>query len=244
MFAEFNWHEAISSSPIFLFIVGCSIVMLGIAVERFYYYWKRRGNPDETLEKVLRMIRGGDLKEAAWECENSIHPIGNVAIHALQNGGKEPDNAEERIQIALSQQKMLLERNLGILGTLAAIAPLIGLLGTVWGIMRAFSDMAITGSAAPSVVASGVAEALVTTAAGLIVAVPALMFYNYFSRRMNVILTVAENHARSIRMAVVESESKRAKRQDDVDRHVDWDSLRKAEREERTGTLDPAHIKK
>ena len=79
-------------------------------------------------------------------------------------------------------------------------APLIGLLGTVWGIMRAFHDMARTGSAGPSVVAAGVAEALFTTAAGLCVAVPAVIIYNHFVRRMGVMLTVAENNARTIRM--------------------------------------------
>jgi len=114
------------------------------------------------------------------------------------------ESLDERIHIALSQQKLLLERNLSILGTMAAIAPLIGLLGTVWGIMRAFHDMALTGSAAPTVVAAGVAEALTTTAAGLVVAVPALVLYNHFTNRMNVMLTIAENHTRSIRTAMVE----------------------------------------
>jgi biopolymer transport protein TolQ len=80
-------------------------------------------------------------------------------------------------------------------------APLIGLLGTVWGIMRAFHDMASTGSAGPSVVAAGVAEALFTTAAGLLVAVPAVLLYNHFVRRMGVMLVVAENHARAVRMS-------------------------------------------
>jgi biopolymer transport protein ExbB len=117
------------------------------------------------------------------------------------------ESLEERMQIALSQQKLLLERNLNILGTMAAIAPLIGLLGTVWGIMRAFQNMAQTGSAAPTVVAAGVAEALITTAAGLIVAVPSLILYNHFSRRMNVMLTVAENHCRTIRTAVLNMQS-------------------------------------
>jgi biopolymer transport protein TolQ len=80
------------------------------------------------------------------------------------------------------------------------VAPLIGLLGTVWGIMRAFHDMARTGSAGPSVVAAGVAEALFTTAAGLLVAVPAVLIYNNFVRRMGVMLTITENHARTIRL--------------------------------------------
>jgi biopolymer transport protein ExbB/TolQ len=83
-------------------------------------------------------------------------------------------------------------------------APLIGLLGTVWGIMRAFHDMARTGSAGPSVVAAGVAEALFTTAAGLVIAAPAVMLYNHFTRRMSVMLTDAENDARRLRLALDE----------------------------------------
>ena len=106
------------------------------------------------------------------------------------------------MQVVLSQQKLLLERNVNLLGTMAAVAPLIGLLGTVWGIMRAFHDMALTGSAAPSVVAAGVAEALVTTAAGLVIAVPAVLLFNHFNRRMNTMLSIAENHTRSLRIAL------------------------------------------
>jgi biopolymer transport protein ExbB len=204
MFTEFSWNEAIGSSPIFFVIVACSIVTLGIAIERVYYFRKRKGKPDGTLAAVRENLRTGDLKHAAWACDNSVHPLGNVASQIFKHGKPEREPVEEKMQIALSQQRMLFERNLGVLGTLATIAPLIGLLGTVWGIMRAFSDMAITGSAAPSVVAAGVAEALVTTAAGLVVAVPALMLYNHFTRRMNVMLTISENHSREIRSALDE----------------------------------------
>jgi biopolymer transport protein ExbB/TolQ len=104
------------------------------------------------------------------------------------------------MHIALSEQRLQLERNLGVLGTMGNTAPLIGLLGTVWGIMRAFHDMASTGSAGPSVVAAGVAEALFTTAAALVVAVPSVMLYNQFVRRIAVMLTQAENLARSLRL--------------------------------------------
>jgi biopolymer transport protein TolQ len=89
-------------------------------------------------------------------------------------------------------------------------APLNGLLGTVWGIMRAFHDMARTGSAGPSVVAAGVAEALLTTAAGLMVAVPAVMLYNHFVRRLGVMLTTAENHARTLRIETHKARSRGA----------------------------------
>lgn len=198
MITEFNWFEATGSSPIFLVLIGCSIVTLTVALERAWYFWKRAGNPDETLQTAARKIRAGQIKEAIWTCESSPHPLGQVAASVFRIGRRKGEGYEEKMQVELSQQKLLLERNLGILGTMAAIAPLIGLLGTVWGIMRAFHDMAATGSAAPTVVAAGVAEALITTAAGLVVAVPALVLYNHFTGRLNVMLTVAENHTRKI----------------------------------------------
>jgi biopolymer transport protein ExbB len=204
---EFNWMDAISSSPIFLVLIGCSIVTLGIVLERVYYFSKREGKPDKTLALCLKMIRNGDIGSAESTCESSTHPMGAVAVEIFKKAAGHLESLEERMQIALSQQKLLLERNLSVLGTMAAIAPLIGLLGTVWGIMRAFHDMAQTGSAAPTVVAAGVAEALITTAAGLVVAVPALILYNHLSRRMNVMLTVAENHSRTIRTAILNMKS-------------------------------------
>jgi biopolymer transport protein ExbB len=208
MLGEFNWMDVVGSSPIVMVLIGFSIITLGIVIERALYYMKRNGKPDAVFETALSKLRRGQKGEAMRACESCTHPMGPVASQILDSESKDPEEAEERLQIALSQQKLFLERNLGILGTMAAVAPLVGLLGTVWGIMRAFRDMSSTGSAAPSVVAAGVAEALVTTAIGLIIAVPALMLYNHFARRMGVMLTEAENHARSLRLALIENESK------------------------------------
>lgn len=205
MITDFNWLGAITDSPISMTLVGLSVITLGVALERLHYYWKRRGNPDETLAKVVQKLSTGQIEEASWLCRTTGHPMGSAAMAVFQSMNSSDQRLEERLQVILSQEKLLLERNLSILGTMAAIAPLIGLLGTVWGIMRAFHDMSMAGSAAPSVVAAGVAEALVTTAAGLVVALPAVLLYNHFSRRMNVMLTVAENHARSVRGALLES---------------------------------------
>jgi biopolymer transport protein ExbB len=209
MFVEFNWIEAMTASPILLILVGCSVITVGVALERYLYFRKRAGDADATLTKALTKVREGQVKEAAWLCRSNPHPMGVVAAEVIDSLGQKLAEVEERIQIVLSQQKLLLEKNIGILGTMAAVAPLIGLLGTVWGIMRAFHDMALTGSAAPSVVAAGVAEALVTTAAGLIIAVPAVLLFNHFNRRMNVMLTIAENHARSLRTAAYEKPSEK-----------------------------------
>ncbi len=205
MFTEFNWQETVIDSPIFLVLMACSIITLAVVIERAYYYFKRGGDSDSALAFSLKKIRSGDLKGAFSRCESMSHPMGPVAVQVFEASEPDGDPVEERMQISLSEQKMLLEKNLGVLGTMAAIAPLIGLLGTIWGIMRAFQDMASTGSAAPSVVAAGVAEALLTTAAGIVIAVPAILFYNHFTRRMNTMLTMAENCARSLRVALVET---------------------------------------
>ena len=204
---DMNWMQTLATSPTFLVLILCSVVTLGVSLERAHYFFKRRGNPDATLEAALIKVRAGEYKEAAFACQHTSHPLASVAAQVFEHRNHPTAEIEEKMQIALSEQKMLLERNIGFLGTMAGAAPLIGLLGTVWGIMRAFHDMAQAGTAAPSVVAAGVSEALITTAAGLVVAVPALVLYNHFSRQMNVMLTVAENHARNIRAALVEKQS-------------------------------------
>ena len=201
---QFDWLSALAESPIFLFLVACSVITLGVTIERSMHFWKRRDNADRILHEVLEHVRAGDLRRAVVPCDRTRHPFGAVAVRLLEGGDPMSRAADERIAVALSEQKLLLDRNLGVLATMAAIAPLLGLLGTVWGIMRAFGDMARVGSAAPSVVASGVAEALVTTAAGLVVAVPALVMFNHFARRANTMLTVSENHARTLRAQISE----------------------------------------
>ena len=207
MFENFDWIGAMKASPVMIVILVCSVVTVGFALERAMYFWKRRGDPESTLSAAIASVRDGDLKGAIRACTRTPHPMGTVSAQVIESMDLPPDEIEERLQITLSEQRLLLERNLGVLGTMGNTAPLIGLLGTVWGIMRAFHDMASTGSAGPSVVAAGVAEALFTTAAGLLVAVPAVMLYNHFVRRIAVMLTVAENSARNIRLAAVEARS-------------------------------------
>jgi biopolymer transport protein ExbB len=207
MFEKFDWIGAMRSSPVMVAILGCSIVALGFALERVLYFWKRRGDAEAFYRQASEKVRAGNVKEALWACVATPHPVGAVTAAVLKSSHLSPEAVEEKLQIALSEQRLLLERNLGVLGTMGNTTPLIGLLGTVWGIMRAFHDMASTGSAGPSVVAAGVAEALFTTAAGLVVAVPSVMLFNHFSRRTAVLLTQAENQARALRIDLDEARS-------------------------------------
>ena len=201
MFENFDWIEAMRTSPVMCVILVCSVLTLGFAIERIIYFWNRRSNPDALLASALVALRSGNKDEAIRVCAADKHPFGPVAAEVIKTMDEQPENFEEKLHIAMSEQRLQLERNLGFIGTMGNVAPLIGLLGTVWGIMRAFHDMARTGSAGPSVVAAGVAEALFTTAAGLLVAVPAVLLYNNFVRRMGVMLTVTENHARTLRLS-------------------------------------------
>ena len=188
MFVEFDWMRAMTESPIMMVLAVCSVITFGIALERLYYFRKRNGDADLVLMGALESLRRGNFSEAIARCRSNNHPVGMVAAETMECHLSRPADTEETMQVVLSQQKLLLERNTSMLGTMAAVAPLIGLLGTVWGIMRAFHDMAASGSAGPSVVASGVAEALVTTAAGLVIAVPAVLLFNHFNRSMNIML--------------------------------------------------------
>ena len=205
MSADFQWMKLMATSPVFLVLLAASVVGFGVALERFAYFARRSGNPDKALRKALADVGNGDFRGAAQVCEKTSHPFGAVAATLFREGTFTEATLDERMQVALSEQKLLLERNTGVLGTLAAIAPLVGLLGTVWGIMHAFRDMAAMGSAGPSVVAAGIAEALFTTAAGIIIAVPALVTFNHFMRRMNTMLTIADNHSRMLRVALLEA---------------------------------------
>jgi biopolymer transport protein ExbB len=205
MFVDFDWTAALAQSPILIVLILCSVVTLGFALERLSYYHKRGGNTDTTMRRAMSAIQGGRFDEAINHFQDVAHPLGPVAINTLDGFRRAPAEAEEIMHVMLNQQKLLLERNTGLLGTMAAVTPLIGLLGTVWGIMRAFQAMSAAGSAAPAIVAAGVAEALVTTAAGLVIAVPSVMLYNHFNRRLATMLSVAENHTRLLCVAARET---------------------------------------
>jgi len=108
--------------------------------------------------------------------------LSEVLLSGLSRSGRSKEEVNEAMELAGRRELLKLEKSLGILGTIGSTAPFIGLFGTVLGIIRAFSDLAIAQGASPAAVADGIAEALIATAAGLFVAVPAVVAYNYFVR--------------------------------------------------------------
>jgi biopolymer transport protein ExbB len=142
------------------------------------------------------LLAAGDWSEAAEQCEASAGFEPQVLVAGLgqvHRGGKAAEQAMEAERLRLG---LLLEKRLGFLGTLGANAPFIGLFGTVLGIIHAFKDLALTEGGGGPAVMSGLAEALVATAVGLLVAIPAVMAYNFFHRRLHAVLERSQRLSR------------------------------------------------
>jgi biopolymer transport protein ExbB len=161
-----------------------SVVSLGVILERWWFFRKNNLNFARFLDEVGLCLDKGD-PTGAWQLAKSQEGVeGRVALAGLLNLAKGPASVEEAMTSRLVLERGFLEKNLIILGTLGNNAPFVGLFGTVLGIIKAFNDLAVTGQAGVSVVMSGIASALVATAFGILVAIPAVAANNYFHTRL------------------------------------------------------------
>ena len=166
-------------------LLFCSFISVTILLERLLYY-RKRSKPGrmEFMIKIKRALKNGNLERAMEICKDTSAPFSNVVSSGLELHGhpeREITNAMER-EITIETTK--LERYTSIVATIGNTAVYIGLFGTVLGIIRAFHDIAAAGSGGMAIVIGGVAEALVCTATGLFVAIPAVIAYNYFTKRV------------------------------------------------------------
>lgn len=167
-----------------------SIVSLAIMLERAWLYWSLRDNVDELMRDLGRLLRGGDLEGARKRLEASRSAEAAVVVAGLVEADRGVGAAEEAMEGASALQRLKLEKRLAFLGTLGNNAPFIGLLGTVIGIVAAFDELskvkmaATAGSAqlAPEAVMARISEALVATAIGILIAIPAVAAFNAFQR--------------------------------------------------------------
>jgi len=172
-------------------IAACSILAVAAALERVIALWGFSGKAGALADAVGRALFRGDLDDARAQCERSGSPAAEVFLAALVGlgtrpsglaGRPAPEPTAERLGAAVERERqrtgLKLKRGLWILATVGATAPFIGLFGTVVGIMSAFQQMAQTGQGGFAVVAAGISEALITTAAGIAVAVLAVVLYN------------------------------------------------------------------
>ncbi len=163
-------------------LVALSIVVLAIALERAYVLFSRRDNNRTLREDLLRLLDKGDLSGASARMKQSKSYEAEIVSAALDTAGQGAHAVEQRLEGEKILARSSMERNLAFLGTVGNNAPFVGLLGTVIGIIRAFAALDQGNLDATGSVMAEVGEALVATAIGLLVALPAVVFYNYYQR--------------------------------------------------------------
>ena len=165
-------------------LIGLSLISIGVMLERWIFYRRRSIDVDAVREALTRSLDRGDFEGAAAALQKRDALETNVVLVGLKAYAKGPESVEDLIAGALGREKARYERRLNFLATLASNAPYIGLFGTVLGIVRSFRDLAANMAEASSAVMAGIAEALVATAVGLLVAIPAVIAFNVFKSRV------------------------------------------------------------
>jgi len=181
-----------AATGILFLLIGLSVVQLAILVERGIVMWKSRARR-RTLRTLTDLVAAGRLRDAADLVENSRSLPESVLAAGLARTADGPAAIEEVLRARTSDGKLALERRLSFLATLGNNAPFIGLLGTVLGIMHAFANLSMAGGQVSAEVMSGISEALVSTGVGLMVALPAVIAFNYFQRIIKGRVVAAES---------------------------------------------------
>ncbi len=193
------WEIVRAGGPLMWPIIFCSIVAAAIVFERLWTLQDKRVLPAELPQKVWQLIENGQVTDKVIVALEQHSPLGRLLAAGLANRHRPYEVLMERLEDAGRHVVYELERFLNTLGTIAGISPLLGLLGTVTGIIRAFDAIQAGGMGNPQALSGGIAEALVATAAGLCVAIPSLIAYRYLRGKVERLVVEMEKHA--MRMA-------------------------------------------
>lgn len=174
-------------------LIGFSVISLAIIIERFFYYRRRsRVKRKDFMIRIAQELEIGNIKKAADICKGTDTPFSSVVQTGLNLHGHSEVLISNGMERQVTIETVKLERFTSIVGTIGSTAVYIGLFGTVLGIIRAFHDISMSSSGGLNVVINGISEALVCTAAGLCVAVPAVIAYNYFVKKVDIFITDME----------------------------------------------------
>lgn len=176
-------------------IILCSIIAIAIIIERFWTLNPARITPRNLLAEVWTRIRNNEFDANALRELRSSSALGQILAAGILSSRSGRDIMTESIEQAAGHVVHDLERYLSTLGTIALITPLLGLLGTVLGMIKVFTEIMVQGTGNANVLAGGISEALITTAAGLSVAIPALIFYRMFLRRVESLVVDLERES-------------------------------------------------
>jgi biopolymer transport protein ExbB len=176
-------------------IILCAVIAMGIILERYLTLKEKRVIPEDLTSKVWAWVKRDALDQSQIQTLHQGSPLGQILAAGLINRDRERAVMKDSIEDTGRHVVHELERNLDTLGTIAAISPLLGLLGTVIGMVKVFTAITTHGVGNPTVLAGGIAEALITTAAGLTVAIPALIGFRYYRNRIDALVVDMEKEA-------------------------------------------------
>ena len=194
MLKDLTIFQAIKiGGPVMYFLLVASVLSIAVVLDRLFYYYVRSQVPRQVFMSAVRQhLLRGDLPKAIATAKACPAPFAAVVLAGLNAS----DFDEKEISAAMEREIIVevsaLERRTAIVATIGSTAVYIGLLGTVWGIIRTFRDISQIGSGGIEVVIGGISEALVCTATGLLVAIPAVIAHNYFVKRINAFVTDME----------------------------------------------------
>ena len=176
-------------------LILCSIAMIAISIERFWTLNPKRVAPKQQLAEVWSWIKNNEVNPERLRELKQSSELGAILAAGLSNSRNGRETMKDSIQEAANQVIHSLERYVGALGTIAAVAPLLGLLGTVLGMIKVFVAIELQGTGNAGALAGGISEALITTAAGLLVAIPAMIAHRFYIRRIDSLAVTMEQEA-------------------------------------------------
>lgn len=210
-------------------IIFCSIVAAAISIERFVALNQNKIAPTNLLAEVWGWIKNNQLDSTKIKTLKNSSPLGQILAAGLSNSRHGREVMKESIEEAASQVVHEMEHYLNTLGTIAAIAPLMGLLGTVIGMIKVFSEIMVQGTGNAGMLAGGISEALITTASGLVVAIPALIMHRFFERRIqSIVITLEREAVKLVDALYTDRRDLRADRRSDTAPDSDSDKETKA----------------
>ena len=189
------WDMMLKGGPVMWPILGGSIIAVAIFFEKIYSLQKNKVIPLEFFQKVLSLLKEGKVSEAKSVCELETSSLGKICLASVENYGGKRSEIKAIFEEVGRQEGQKLSTLTGVIGIIASISPLLGLLGTVLGMIKVFQVISVEGVGNAASLSGGISEALLTTAFGLTVAIPALIMYKYIKSKVDQLLGIMESKA-------------------------------------------------
>ena len=187
-----NWFAA--GGLVMWPLLACSLLALAIAIEKFWNVRRRAVLRKDSLEAVRALVEEGRLEKAIAFCRSHPLPLTNIFREALEHYAYGWEEMEKAVEHRGRQEAGELDRYLNLLGVVSSVAPMLGLLGTVWGLVKVFQELGSAGAERAAALSVGIAQALVATGTGLTIGIPSLVLYFYFHGRIERLVLEMEQH--------------------------------------------------